>query len=57
MQWIKDNEISRGASISGNSEITINSGKLTAVYDLEITAVKDLIIKNPLKKLSQEKRL
>ena len=54
VQWIKDDEINTGAAISGNSEVTINSGKLTAVYDLKITAAKDLIIKNPLKKLSHE---
>ena len=54
VQWMKDDEISTGAAISGNSEVTINSGKLTEVYNLEITAVKDLIIKNPLKKLSHE---
>ena len=54
MQWIKDNEISTGAAISGEAEVTINSGNLTAVYNLEITAVKDLIIKDPLDKLSHE---
>ena len=48
VQWIKDDEISVGAAISGNSEITINSGNLTEVYNLEITAVRDLKIKNPL---------
>ena len=54
VRWIKDDEIITGAAISGNSEVTINSGNLTAVYKLQITAVKDLIIKNPLKKLSHE---
>tara|TARA_Y100001934_G_scaffold245019_1_gene302930 strand:+ start:439 stop:1116 length:678 start_codon:yes stop_codon:yes gene_type:complete len=54
VQWIKDDEINTGAAISGNSEITINSGSLTEVYSLEITAIKDLIIKNPLIKLSHE---
>ena len=54
VQWIKDNEISTGAAISGEAEVTINSGNLTAVYNLEITAVKDLIIKDPLDKLSDK---
>ena len=54
VQWIKDDEISKGSAISGNSEVTINSGNLTAIYNLEITRVKDLIIKNPLKILSHE---
>ena len=55
VQWIEEEKINRGSSISGNSEITLNSKKLTAAYDLKITAAKDLILKNPLKILSQEK--
>ena len=54
VQWIKDDEVSKGSTISGNSEITVNSGNLTAFYNLEITTVKDLIIKRPLKILSHE---
>ena len=55
VQWIKDDEINTGAAISGEAEITINSGKLTTAYDLNITAAKDLIIKHPLeRKLSHE---
>ena len=54
VRWIKDDEIITGAAISGNSEVTINSGNLTEVYNLEITAVNDLIIKDPLDKLSNE---
>ena len=55
IQWIKDDEIITGAAISGNSEVTINSRKLTTAYDLNITAAKNLIIKDPLeKKLSSE---
>tara|TARA_B100000212_G_C27270296_1_gene488439 strand:- start:50 stop:727 length:678 start_codon:yes stop_codon:yes gene_type:complete len=55
IQLIKDDEITRGFSIFGESEITLNSRKLTAAYDLKITTAKDLILKNPLKMLSQEK--
>ena len=55
VQWIEEEKINKGFSISGNSEITLNSRKLAAAYDLKITAAKDLIIKNPLKILSQEK--
>ena len=55
VQWVKDNEISTGAAISGEAEVTLNSKKLTTSYDLKITATKDLILKNPLKMLSQEK--
>ena len=55
IQWIKDDEIITGAAISGNSEVTINSRKLTTAYDLNITAAKNLIIKDPLeKKLSSK---
>ncbi len=55
VQWIKDNEISTGAAISGEAEVTINSRKLTTAYDLNITTAKNLIIKNPLeKKLSNK---
>ena len=54
VRWIKDDEIITGAAISGNSEVTTNSGNLTAVYNLEISTVKDLIIKKPLKILSDE---
>ncbi len=54
IQLMNDSEITRGFSIFGDSEITIDSRKLTAVYNVEITAVKDLIIKNPLKKLIHE---
>ena len=46
VQWIKDNEINTGSAISGEAEVTINSRKLTASYDLKITAAKDLILKN-----------
>ena len=53
VQWVKDNEISTGAAISGEAEVTLNSKKLTTSYDLKITATKDLILKNPLKMLSQ----
>ena len=52
VRWIKGDEISTGAAISGNSKVTINSGNLTAVYNLEITAVEDLVIQDPLNKLS-----
>ena len=55
VQWIEDKKINKASSISGKSEITLNSRKLTAAFNLEITAAKDLIIKNPLKILSQEK--
>ena len=54
MQWIKDNEISTGAAISGEAEVTLNSKKLTTSYDLKITAAKDLILKNSLNKLSHK---
>ena len=54
VQWRGEEKINRASSISGSSEITINSGNLTALYNLEITAVRDLKIKNPLKKLSEE---
>jgi hypothetical protein len=54
VQWIEEEKINRGSSISGNSEITINSKSLTTAYNLKITAVKDLIIKNPLKILDRE---
>ena len=54
VQWIKDDEISRGAAISGNSEVTINSGNLTTSYDLKITRAKNLILKNSLNKLSHK---
>ena len=54
VQWIKDNEISTGAAISGEVEVTVNSRKLSTAYDLNITAAKELIIKNPLKILSYE---
>ena len=57
VQWIAEEKINRGSSISGNSEITINSGNLTAAYDLKITAAKDLILKTLSKMLSQEKDL
>ena len=49
MQWIKDDEINRGSSISGNSEVAINSLSLTATYNLKLTAAKNLIIKKPLR--------
>ena len=55
VQWIGEEKINRGSSISGNSEITISSRKLTTAYDLKITAAKDLILKNPLEMLRQEK--
>jgi len=55
VQWIADEEINRGFSISGNSEIKLNSRKLTAAYNLKITAAKHLMLKNPLKMLNQEK--
>ena len=55
VQWINEEKINRGSSISGKAEITLNSRKLTAAYDLKITTAKDLILKNPLKMLSQEK--
>lgn len=55
VQWIDEEKINKGSSISGKSEITLNSRKLTAAFNLEITAAKDLIIKSPLKILSQEK--
>ena len=55
VQWIEEEKINTGSSISGNSEITLNSRKLAAAYDLKITAAKDLTIKNPLEILSQEK--
>ena len=55
VQWIEEEKINTGSSISGNSEITLNSRKLVAAYDLKITAAKDLTIKNPLEILSQEK--
>ena len=55
IQLIKDDEITRGFSIFGDSEITLYSRKLTAAYDLKITTAKDLKIENPLKMLSQEK--
>ena len=54
VQWRGEEKINRASSISGSSEITINSGNLTALYNLEIIAVRDLKIKNPLKKLSEE---
>lgn len=54
VKWVKDDEINKGFAISGKSEVTINSGNLTTSYNLEITAVKDLIIKTPLKILSHE---
>ena len=54
VQWIADEEINRGFSISGNSEIKLNSRKLTAAYNLKITAAKHLMLKNPLKMLNQE---
>ena len=55
VQWIEKEKINRGSSIFGNSEITMNSKKSTTAYDLKITTAKDLIIRNPLKMLSQEK--
>ena len=54
VQWINEEKINRGSSISGKAEITLNSRKLTAAYDLKITTAKDLILRNPLKMLSQE---
>ena len=57
VQWRGEEKINRASSISGSSEITINSGNLTALYNLEITAVRDLKIKNPLKKLSEESEI
>jgi len=54
VEWIEGNEINRGFSISGNSEITTNSKSFTTAYDLKITAVKDLTIKRPLRILGQE---
>ena len=55
VQWIENDEIITGAAISGNSEVTINSRKLTTAYDLNITTAKNLIIQNPLeKKLSNK---
>ena len=54
VQWIEEEKINRGSSISGNSEITINSKSLTTAYNLKITSAKNLIIKNPLKILDQE---
>ena len=54
VKWIKDDEINKGFAISGNSEVTINSGSWTASYNLEITSVKNLIIKNRLNKISHE---
>ena len=47
----------QGLLYLANSEVTINSKKLTTAYDLKITAAKDLIIKNSLKKLSQKSPL
>ena len=55
VQWGGAEKINRASSISGNSEITINSKNLTTAYDLKISAAKDLILKNPLEMLSQEK--
>ena len=54
MQWIKDDEINRGVSISGNSEITVNSLNLTTAYNLKLTANKNLIIKKPLQKFGKK---
>ena len=54
VEWIEGNEINRGFSISGNSEITTNSKSFTTAYGLKITAVKDLIIKRPLRILSPQ---
>jgi len=54
VQWIEEKKINRGSSISGNSEITLNSKKLTTAYDLKITTVKNLTIKNPLEIVSHE---
>ena len=48
VQWIKDDEINNGFAISDKSEAMINSRSLTAVYNLEINRVKDLIIEKPL---------
>ncbi len=54
VQWMEEEKINRGFSLSGNSEITLNSRSLTTAYNVKITAVKDLIIKNPLKILDRE---
>ena len=54
IQLMKDGEITRGFSIFGDSEITIDSRKLTTAYDLKITAAKNFILKNSLNKLSHE---
>ena len=54
VQWMEEDKINRGSSISGNSEISINSRSLTTSYDLKITAVKDLKINNPREMLDRE---
>ena len=54
VQWMEEDKINRGSSISGNSEISINSRSLTTAYDLKITAVKDLTINNPREMLDRE---
>ena len=55
VQWVQEGQITRGFSISGNSEITLNSTCLNKAYDLNITLIRELKIKHPLKVFDQDK--
>ena len=55
IKWMEEDKLNNGFSISGNSEIEINSKTGMTAYDLNITSHKNIIIKNPQKMLYRKK--